>query len=441
MPGDRYVLLGLAQSRSAWFGALAHWTTAASIPGEFVKCLSAEELRARLDSGRRHSAVIIDASHPALDRDLVAAARLRGVPVLAIGTGVRPDWSAADLGIAAVLPASFAPEQLLEALGAHCRRVSRADRLPLPPADPAPSPWRGRLLAVCGSGGTGASSVAIALAQAYAVDPRTGGQALLADFTLRGDQAMLHDSVEMTPGIQEMVEAHRAARPSMAEIEAMTFMVDARRYRLLLGLRQARFWSTIRPVAFDATLESLRAVFDVIVADIDSDLEGEADGGSLDVQDRNHMARAVAARADVVLVVGRPGMKGVHGMVRTLVELLDHDVAPGRLLPVFAASAKHPRARRQATAALASLLESRDEGGQVSAPLHLPDRDVDELLLDGMAMPPALVEPLHRAVDAVLERQLDAAPPIVEPVLVAPGSLGRWIDDDDELALGGAGPE
>jgi hypothetical protein len=439
MTGDRYVLLGLAQSRSAWFGSLAHWATAASIPGEFIKCLSAEELRARLDSGRRHSAVIIDSSHPALDRDLVAAARGRGVTVLAVGADGRPDWSAAELGVAAVLAAAFTQEQLLEALGTHCRRVSRADRAPLPVAGPAPGPWRGRLLAVCGPGGTGASSVAISLAQAYASDARTGGRALLADFALRGDQAMLHDSGEVTPGIQEMVEAHRTTRPSPAEIEAMTFLVAARRYRLLLGLRQSRFWAAIRPAAFDATLDSLRAAFDVVVADVDSDLEGEADGGSLDVQDRNHMTRAVVARADVVLVIGRPGMKGLHAAVRTIVELLEHGVASGRVLPVFVASPKHPRARAQLTAALASLLESRDEEHEVSAPLHLPDRNVDELLRDGMAMPAALFEPLQRAVDAVLERQLDSAPPVVEPVLVAPGSLGRWADD--ELAFGEAGPE
>ncbi|MDP9419863.1 MAG: hypothetical protein M3P53_06925, partial [Actinomycetota bacterium] len=42
-----------------------------SLLAEFVKCVSAEELRARLASGRPFSAALVDATLPAFDRDLV----------------------------------------------------------------------------------------------------------------------------------------------------------------------------------------------------------------------------------------------------------------------------------------------------------------------------------------------------------------------------------
>ena len=439
MATERYVLLGLAQPKSAWFRTVAQWTTAAHVPGEFIKCLSAEELRARLASGRHHSAVLVDAGHPGLDRDLVASARRGGVPVFAVGTPGRGRWSAPDLGVTGVLPADFGRTTLMDALTAHCRPISRGDQSPLTPPDDAFPAWRGRLFGVCGPGGTGASTVAIALAQGYAGDPRTSGRTLLADFALCAEQAMLHDSIEVSPGVQELVEAHRIRRPPNEEVSSMTYLVESRRYRLLLGLRQHRFWSTIRPMAFDASVDSLRAAFEVVVADIDCDLEGESDGGSMDVQERHHMARSVAARADVVLAVGRPGMKGLHSLVRVIVDLLEHGVAGARILPVFAAAPKHPPARAQLTGGLAALVSAHDGAADISAPLFLPERHVDDLLRDGVCLPDALVEPLVGAVDALVERQLDLAPPVVEPALVSPGSLGRW--NDDELALGGADSE
>ena len=61
---ERYVVLGLARPRSAWFSDISRWATAAAIPVEFVKCLGPDEARARLASGRRWSAFLVDADAP-----------------------------------------------------------------------------------------------------------------------------------------------------------------------------------------------------------------------------------------------------------------------------------------------------------------------------------------------------------------------------------------
>ncbi|HEX7168895.1 MAG TPA: hypothetical protein VF230_18095, partial [Acidimicrobiales bacterium] len=78
MSDGRYVVLGLALARSPWFRAVAQWANAASIPVEFVKCMSPVELRAHLASGRAFSALLVDGALPTLDRDLVDAAAEAG---------------------------------------------------------------------------------------------------------------------------------------------------------------------------------------------------------------------------------------------------------------------------------------------------------------------------------------------------------------------------
>ena len=146
---------------------------------------------------------------------------------------------------------------------------------------------------------------------------------------------MLHDVRDVVPGIQELVEAHRSRRPSAAEVEALTFSVVERRYALLLGLRRARYWTTLRPRAFAAAFESLRAAYGVVVCDVTADLEGEDEVGSADVEERNLMARTVVPTADVVFAVGRPGVKGVHALVRVLTDLGRAGIPAGRVVPVF----------------------------------------------------------------------------------------------------------
>lgn len=48
---ERFVVVGLARSRSRWFGELARWATAGAAPVDFVKCLTAEEARAVIGTG------------------------------------------------------------------------------------------------------------------------------------------------------------------------------------------------------------------------------------------------------------------------------------------------------------------------------------------------------------------------------------------------------
>ena len=427
---ERYVLLGLAPARAPWFEALSQWTMSASVAAEFVKCVSGEEVRARLLSGRAFSALIVDTSAPSFDRDLVDAAVRHSVPVITVRSVRGP--SVRDLGVVAELASEFTPDQLIEILSAYCEPVGSASSLPPGLDNPGEPLWMAPMYTVCGPGGTGASTLAVALSQGLARDPRVAGGVLLADLARRADQAMLHDVTDLGPGVQELVEDHRVGRPSAEEVRRMTFTVPARGYQLLLGLRQAEGWAALRPRSVDAAVQSLRRSFQTVVADVTGDFEGESEGGSVDVEERNHLARTAALNATVTIVVGTPGLKGVHSLAGLIRSLVAVGVSPRRLLAVINRSPRHPRARADSSRALAALLEPNGIHIGLSGPVHVPERKVEDALRDGAPLPAQMVEPLASAVAAVAEQAADLSPPESLPARIEPGSLGAWTDREME---------
>ena len=424
MPPGRYVVLGLAQARSPWFRAVAQWANSAMAPIEFVKVVSAVEVRAHLRSGRPFSAVLVDGALPALDRDLVDEAAGVGCAVIVVDdVRVDRDWKA--LGAHAVVNPMFGRQDLLDVLAAHATLITRGE--PVPGEVVEPPPAAGALVAaVCGPGGTGASTVTAALAQGLGDDVRHGGLVLLADLKLRSEQAMLHDARDVVPGVQELVEAHRAAQPSVDQVRSLAYAVDGRHYDLLLGLRHPHQWAAVRPRAFAAAFDSLCRAWRVVVCDLDADLETEQAGGSADVEDRTVMARTAVGRADVVLVVGQPGMKGLHAVGRVVGELLDHGVPAERITPVVNRAPKAARARAEQAKALAELTAGRVSHGAVAPPVYLPDRRVDDAFRDGARLPAALSTPLASAFTAVVAAAGRRSVPGDQPQPVRPGRVGSW---------------
>ena len=419
----RFVVLGLAQARSQWFRAVAQWSATGSLPLEFVKCVSVEELRARLASGRPFSALLLDGGLPSIDRDLIDAGHGAGCAVVVVDDArVDRDWQ--TLGADAVLLPVFDRQDLLETLQQTATAISRHDVAISAATPEAHLGWRAAVAMVCGAGGTGTSTVAIGLAQGLAEIGDFNGQVLLADFCRRADQAMLHDSRDIVPGVQELVEAHRSGRPTVEDVCAMTYFVEARRYNLLLGLRRPRAWSSIRPRAFEAGFESLRRAYRAIVCDCEADFEGEIDGGSLDVEERNVMSRSAAAHADVVFAVGAPGMKGTHSLVRVIGDLLSVGVPAQNIVPVVNRGPRANRARAETAAAIASLAAPA-AAESLPSPIFLPERRVDEALRDGVRLPDQFVQPLIAAWRAtVADRRASTTQSQLRKVV--PGSVGAW---------------
>ncbi len=439
MSADRYVVAGLAHVRSSWFVEVSRWATVGSLPIEFVKCVSPEELRARLVAGRPFSAALLDGRLPAVDRDLLALLDGHGAAALVVTDGPSTvDWS--SLGAAAVLTTPLERGALLDALVAHSRPVSPVARsMPASTADGTTRAWRGPLVAVTGRPGTGVSTVAAATAQALADDPRHAGDVVLTDLARHAAQAVLHDARDVVPGIQELVEAHRSGRPTTQEIRGLTFDVAPRGYRLLLGLRRHRDWVTLRTEAFGAAVDGLRSAARVVVADVDHDLEGEAETGSFDIEDRNLMARRSVADAAVVVVVASPTTTGLAGLVHHLTDLRAAGLPGARTLVVLNRAPRRPRQRAELARTVADLTGATTDDDPYVGPVFVPERRaLDDIHRDVARFPSSVTAPLGTAVRALLDtldpRQHDDAE--AQPTPIAPGSLGSFTEDDDGLADG-----
>ncbi len=353
-----------------------------------------------LTSGRRYSALVAFG----VDRALAA--------------------TAVGLGVAVIEVAHHSPPaELAAAIAERAAPVARVDDpLTVGPASAFRSPrcrpsGDRRLLAVCGPGGTGASSIAAALAQTFAsrspapgrpaAPPSAGRRAavgrrvLLADFARNGDQAFLHGLEDPARGLLQLVERGRYHQITAADVRTHT--VPRSGFRLLPGLRRPGHWTAICPSAFDQLLMLLSALFEVVVADITGDFEGEADSGSCDVEERNHMARRSAGVADIVVVVGASGANGTRRLAQAVDDLLNLGVDPARIQPAV----RHGLAGPSRICGLPAVaVELPDLAG---APRRL--------------LPTETVLPLVAALDDLLSRLpvADRRPALVP---VVPGSLG-----------------
>lgn len=418
---ERYVVAGLARARTEWFSRVGRWASEASIPVEFVRCVSVGELRGRLEGGRPYSAVLLGGDVDGVDRDLLGRVRDVGAAPVVVDAGTGRAW--ADLGAAAVLPGAFGREDLLEVLADVAVPVDQVAERPAAPRDLDPPRPLGRLVAVTGPGGTGASTAAIGLAQGLAGTGR--GQVLLADLRRVAEQALLHDTRAVVPGLQEVVEAHRGAQPDAEAVRAATFDVPTRGYRLLLGLRRPRHWAALRPAALGTALTGLQRAFAVTVADVDPDVDGEEETGSPDVEERHLASRLTLARADAVVVVGGTGMKGLYALSRLVGELLSFGIPAERIVPVLNRAPRRRRAREELAAALAQLLDGQLAGAALATAHQLPERRVEDALRDGAPLPDPLPGTLVTAVDTLLGRPRATVPDgVPTPTPVTPGSLG-----------------
>lgn len=350
-----------------------------------------------LGGSRPWAAVLIDGDHPGADRDLIALARRTGALALVVDQPhVTVDWRA--LGATDALPADFGPEHLRRALSLGQPAVEGRARL-------------NPLVAVTGPGGTGASTVAMALSQGLAT---TREHVLLADFRRNAELHVLHHLDPDRPGIGDLVEAHRTAAPQREAILGLATDVPDRGYRVLGGLRRPVGWASLRPRAIAAALQSLRATYDVVVCDVDPDLEGEAEGGSFDVEERNGLSRSAVESASAVVVVGAAGVKGAHALLRVLGEMWAHGVIPERTVPVVNRAGASDLA--PASGALTGL------GFANVRPLALADDASEDEVLRGSPLRSSLVDPITTAVLPLLGETPPASSDV--PQRIRPGSLG-----------------
>jgi hypothetical protein len=431
MSADRFVVLGLARVGAAWFSDVARWSTSAALPVEFVKAISADDARVRLAAGRPYSALLVDESVVGFDRDLLVAAADHGCAVLVVSGG---GAGVSLVEAANLLPREFGRDDLLRALTQTSTPIDRRTQLvgDLAVEDRG---FRGQVVAITGSGGTGRSTVAMAIAQELAADPRRSEQVCLVDGCLAADQGTLHGASDVVPSILELADAHRLGRPGAEDVRSSTWRVEDRGYQLLLGLRQRRDWTALRSRSFEAALDNLRRAFGLLVIDTDDDFDGERATGSVDLDERSAMARMSVSEADVVVVTANPDLLGLHHLLRVARDVLSLGVPPRRVVPVFNRAPAGRRARSHLGRSFGQLLELSG-AASVATPLHVPaSKGIELAIRDSHRLPGGWIEPLCAAVDGILRRsEVTEARAHPAPVRIVAGDLGGWGDGADPAA-------
>lgn len=349
---DPFVIAAVALPRSDWLSRIGHWASSASLPIELTRCLSTTELLALIASGKRLSAVLIDPTVPGADRDLIDNARKIGAPTIAVSTR-RAQRDLTGIGFVEILPDSFTAAELIGVLDQHSapipRGAPRQVRLDAALVDAASS---GHLVAVMGSGGVGSTTVSMMAAQSLADGLGSPQRAAanrrsvaLVDGSLRANMSMYHDVGDIIPSISELVELHRMDEPDPDAIRSLLFNIPERNYSLLLGMRRPRDWATMRAASTRSAINGLTRCYDVVVVDHDDSCDGEAETGSLDVEERHVIARHTLSHANAVICVGTTGMKGMYDLSWLIQEAVRLDVAPDKIIPVINFAPRRPALR------------------------------------------------------------------------------------------------
>ncbi len=240
----------------------------------------------------RPRAVIVDASLPWVDRDLVTALRRAGTETVAIGASARP---LEHIGVHC-LPADTSPESLsalVFGLDAVPSAVGSAR------FDRTTSPDAGRLVAVWGAGGApGRSTVAIHLAIEAA---NAGSRTLLID----GDvwSASIAQSLELEEA-PSITQAARLAADGWPAPITDCVQAGPENVAVLVGLARAELWPEVREESWRAVLAAAVLEYDVIVVDLAAPIEEDEELAFDRVPfRRNLVTTVVLERADEIVMV------------------------------------------------------------------------------------------------------------------------------------------
>ena len=321
MAADRYVVLGLARARAAWFGDVARWATSAALPVDFVKVRvgsrSCGPGCARAGRSRRCWST---AASPRSTATWSSSRRRTGCAVLAVDDG-RSAGRGASLGVArGAAGGASGATSCSTPCGRVARPIARGRRARSLPTQP-----RGRAAGRRGGAGSSPSPARAARAgrpwpwrwpPAWRPIRATGGLVVLADLALHAQQALLHDAGDVVPGLLELVEAHRSRLPRPTRCGAVLHGRPTGGYDLLLGLRRHRDWTALRPRALDAALDGLRRC---LPAGRRRRRRRRRGRGRVRLARRRGAQPAGPHRsreADLVVAVGLPGVAGLHAQLR-----------------------------------------------------------------------------------------------------------------------------
>lgn len=293
----------------------------------------------------RFDALLIDGSSSLLDASLMRHCAERQIPVAAV-YDPRDDADGSERARVASLGVSMVhPSTLDDLLVTFSRRGPGAQPEEAPASDAPPetaSTWLGRVVAVGGPGGAGATEVAVGLAAAAA----SSGRTILVDIDeLRPSVARrlgLTVSPHIVNAVDEVSHLWRSSDQSMLNTRIAGVLAGPAvanphglPFDVIAGLPSASEWASVPPDRLADLLKALRKVYATILLRLGPSLE--------DLSrwiDRFGASRLGAYEADQIVSVADASPTGVaesvdwlaelHDVTDTPVDLVVNRVPPGR---------------------------------------------------------------------------------------------------------------
>jgi MinD-like ATPase involved in chromosome partitioning or flagellar assembly len=262
--------------------------------------------------------VLVDASLPWVDRDLVTTLRRAGVMVIAIGSSARP--------LDRIGARCFATDVTADAIaGALYSLDDETERGPTTTDDESAPVGLGRLVAVwSGAGAPGRTALSIHLA----VEAARGGVS-----TLLIDADVWSASIAQMLGLSEspsLAQAARFAGDGWPSSLAACVQPGPDGLDVLVGLARTELWPEVREEAWRSVLAAAVLAYGVVVVDVAAPIEADEELAYDRVPFRRNLVTTITlARADEVVLVAAADPIGLRRAVvahRTLGETqLAHD--------------------------------------------------------------------------------------------------------------------
>lgn len=282
-----------------------------------------------------YDTLVVSHRWPALSPGLVSALHARGRRVLGVFDLAEPAGHEhlvrleADAIVAADAPMDAFVDAIVElGITSHGLSAEHVDPVRNHRDD------LGRVVAVFGTSGSGATEVAIESARALA---RSGRRTVLVDADDRVPAIVPRLSLPPEPNVRSAIDgAVYDGRP------AAVIQVDAGGFgfAVLGGLPNPAAWDHVHPEELLLVLEQLASSYDLVVVNVGSHLELVGEEG----RDRFGMSRCVVGVADALLIIADASPVGV---IRSLMSVADVvHLAPNRPLNVVVNRAPRDGFRR-----------------------------------------------------------------------------------------------
>ena len=331
---EKPLLTALVKGSHQWVRDLNRWANGSVIDQDFAVVLSVDELVSVARATRRRLIVMVDSEyHSVIPRLSQASEELDVQTVVVRSTPRTPidvpsgvttidyPFTPDELG---VLTSTLQAQNILDPYsGAEQPRLRQLDA---PNASPKVSPTTtvgSRLIGVLGVGGSGASTIAMALAQTLAENHKV----VLVDLCAQADLSMYHDLDRALGGLADLMAAARKATPKTSQIRRYCIPTMGRGYFLLPGIRRQEETSIWREKHLDDLFGALLSEFDFVVCDLDGSYRSANTRAAIGEPSTTLGTEVALSRADAIVLTVGGDLRGIHGGLRIYQRLLGDSTA------------------------------------------------------------------------------------------------------------------